>query len=113
LPELDRLIQANANQTLASIQPRHEIKVLMKQIPMLASTSPQMLDDSALFFCQKVVNLLFKTDCQLGLEVYVTLLSKLCDLSKRVHKEVTTWLLYSNDDVRCVIPLFDRRMTFN
>lgn len=56
-------------------------------------------DEVALVFSQKVVQLLYKNESKLAREVYVVLLERLCELSKRVSKEVNAWLLYADDEV--------------
>ncbi|KAG8924030.1 hypothetical protein FRC02_010689, partial [Tulasnella sp. 418] len=55
-------------------------------------------EETALAFSQKTVQLLFKTNHQIGREVYVLLLQKLCEASPKVGKEAIEWLLYAEDE---------------
>src|SRR5204862_4527243 len=82
----------------ASLPPNHDIRLLVKEIPLLATQSFNR-DETALHFSQKVVQLLYKNDSNLSREVYVTLLEKLCEISYKVNKEVTAWLIYADDEV--------------
>lgn len=63
------------------------------------STRSVERDETALAFSQKTVLLLFKTTIQLGRELYVLLLQKLCETWPNVAKEATDWLLYAEDEV--------------
>lgn len=45
------------------------------------------------------MQLLYKAQTQLGREVYVALLERLCDTSQQVAREATDWLLYAEDEV--------------
>ena len=56
-------------------------------------------DDVALYFSQRLVQLLFKSASDLALQIYVVLLQKVCDASKREANEENIWLLYADDEV--------------
>jgi CCR4-NOT transcription complex subunit 1 len=99
LSELDKLISKSPYASWASLPSNHEIRLLVKEIPLLATQSFNR-DETALHFSQKVVQLLYKNDSNLSREVYVMLLEKLCEISYKVNKEVTAWLIYADDEVR-------------
>lgn len=104
IAELDKQVQANANTVLNNLPVQHDIRTLLRQIPLII-TQCFIRDDVALLFSQKVVQLLYKNDSVLSREVYVILLERLCELSKRVAKEVTSWLLYSDDERKFNVPV--------
>ncbi|CAG8526473.1 8493_t:CDS:10 [Ambispora leptoticha] len=105
LAELDKLISKNPQASWASLPQNHDIRVLVNQIPLIAAQSLVHRDETALNFSQKVVQLLYKNDSNLSREVYVILLEKLCDISVKVGKEVTAWLLYADDDRKFIVPV--------
>ncbi|RKO82945.1 hypothetical protein BDK51DRAFT_15960, partial [Blyttiomyces helicus] len=92
--DLEKLITVAAPSTLAALPANHEIRSHLRQE---ASARCRSLLRT-LLFCQKVMQLLFKGDSPLSREVYVVLLERLCELSKRVAKEVKEWLLYHDDE---------------
>ncbi|CAG8484109.1 12575_t:CDS:10 [Ambispora gerdemannii] len=105
LAELDKLISKNPQASWTSLPQNHDIRLLVNQIPLIAAQSPVHRDETALNFSQKVVQLLYKNDSNLSREVYVILLEKLCDISIKVSKEVTAWLLYADDDRKFIVPV--------
>jgi CCR4-NOT transcription complex subunit 1 len=89
---------------ISQLPNQHDIHVLLRQIPLIISQSYNK-EEVALLMTQRVLNLLFKHETQLPLGVYVLLLERLCELSKKVAKEVFQWLLYHDDDVSRIILL--------
>lgn len=98
LKELDRIILQNPKVSLSTLPPNHEIVTLVRQI-IVAATQFTVRDELAVWFAQKLVNLLYASEIVLAIEIYIILLEKICELSKLVSKEFTTWLLYSDDQV--------------
>lgn len=96
-PLLQREHQEHPDQTLSTLSPDHEIRLVARQIPVLAAQSVSR-DECALAFSQKVVQLLYKTESELAREIYVILLERLCEASHKVAKEVTEWLVYAEDE---------------
>ena len=76
---------------------RDEIRLLARQIPILAAQSAQR-DETALVFSQKVVQMMFKSETEAAREIYIILLERLCEVSIKVAKEVTAWLIYAEDE---------------
>ncbi|KAK9702694.1 CCR4-NOT core subunit cdc39 [Basidiobolus ranarum] len=76
----------------------------MHQIQALASHSSSR-DETALAFSQKIVQSLYKAGTNLAREVYIHVLERLCELSSSVAKEVTTWLIYADDERKYNIPV--------
>ncbi|KAJ1537025.1 hypothetical protein HK096_005081 [Nowakowskiella sp. JEL0078] len=95
--KLEEILIANPTANLASIQQQNDIFIIIRQIPVLVSQSYNR-DDAALLITQKIVQILHKNDVPFACEVLVLLLEKLTELSKRVAKEVGSWLLYSEDE---------------
>lgn len=105
MSELDRLlIQAGEQDTLGSLSPNDEIRNLLRQIPLLAAQSIS-IDETALAFSQKVVQLLYKTEVPIVREAYTILLERLCEVSVKVAKEVTAWLIYAEDERKFNVPV--------
>lgn len=108
LSELDQIIQKNATISLSNLPPQHEIITLVRQINVAASQF-FVKDELALWFSQKLSQLLFKSEISLGIEIYIILLERICELSKRVARDFTTWLFFSPDDrkynIKVSIPL--------
>ncbi|KAG8902291.1 hypothetical protein FRB99_004653 [Tulasnella sp. 403] len=95
--DVERLIgNGNLNQT--------EVQNYLRQVLQLASRSMDR-DEMALAFSQKAVQLLFKATTQLGREVYVILLQKLCEAWPKVAKEAIDWLLYAEDERKFNVPV--------
>lgn len=96
--ELERVLPQIPAQSLTSLPPNHELRQFSRQIVLLAgqSISP---DDQALSFSQKIVQHLFKTQLQIGREMYVAILDLLCQSFPKVAKEAIDWLLNAEDEV--------------
>lgn len=97
LVSIDKMISSHPNSAFSSFPSNHELRTLMKQILVLALNSSNR-DEVCIFFSQKIIHILYKTDSILGIEVHVVLLDKLCELSARVTREVTSWVVYANDE---------------
>ena len=98
LTELDNIIQGNASESLTTLPPNHEIITMVRQINVAASQF-FVREELALWFAQKLVHLLYKSEISLGIEIYIILLERICELSRRVAKELSMWLLFSDDEV--------------
>jgi hypothetical protein len=98
LRDLEAIMVQLPLQSLAALQPNHDIRHLVRQILFLAAESVDR-HRTPLLMSQKIVQLLYKTPSQLGREVYVALLDQLCHSFEDVAKEAITWLLYAEDEV--------------
>lgn len=98
LEELDACVKRNVADSLTTLPPDHEIIAIVRQINVAASQF-FVRDELALWFSQKLVNLLYKTEVTIGIEIYIILLERICEISKRIAKELTIWLLFSDDEV--------------
>lgn len=96
--ELERVLSQLPIQSLSSIPPNHDLRQFGRQIALLAGQSVSA-DELALVFSQKVVSYLFKTSLQIGREMYVSILDRLCQSFPKVAKEAIDWLLTSEDEV--------------
>lgn len=99
--ELDKAVanaEADGVDSATKIPPEHEIHSTLRQIPVVAARS-HAKDETTLSFAQKVVQLLYRSETQLGREVFVVLLQRLCEIATKVAKEVTAWLIYAPDEV--------------
>ncbi|KAJ6618288.1 Not1-domain-containing protein [Mycena sp. CBHHK59/15] len=91
-------------QSLSSLPSNHDLRHLVRQIMFLAAESVDR-NRTPLLMSQKIVQLLYKTQSQLGREVYVALLEQLCQAFEDVAKEAITWLLYAEDERKFNIPV--------
>ncbi|KAL9935540.1 hypothetical protein V8E36_005888 [Tilletia maclaganii] len=101
--ELDRHISQLRQDNVTVIEPEHEVRVLVRQIQTLATQSTNR-DDTALAFAQKIVQLIYKSESELARELYIVLLERLFELSVKVVKEVTSWLVYADDERKFNVP---------
>lgn len=85
-------------QSLATLPPNHDVRHLVRQVLFLAAEAGDR-NRTPLLISQKIVMLLYKTQSQLGREVYVALLDQLCHSFEDIAKEAITWLLYAEDEV--------------
>ncbi|KAJ3175056.1 hypothetical protein HDU87_006452 [Geranomyces variabilis] len=83
--------------SLDSLPSQHAILEILREIPALFA-QPYNRDEMALLFAQKVVNMLYMSKRPLSREICIALLQKLCDVSKRLVKEIKEWVLYHDDD---------------
>ncbi|KAJ7093160.1 Not1-domain-containing protein [Mycena epipterygia] len=91
-------------QSLSSLPSNHDLRHLVRQIMFLAAESTDR-NRTPLLMSQKIVQLLYKTQSQLGREVYVALLEQLCQAFEDVAKEAITWLLYAEDERKFNVPV--------
>lgn len=96
--ELDKHLQRIDVDSLGHLPLHHDVKMIIRQIPVIATQSAHT-DQTALSFSQKIVQLLYKSDSNIGREVWVSILQRLCDLFPKAAKEVTQWLVYAEDIV--------------
>ncbi|CAM0140611.1 CCR4-NOT core subunit cdc39, variant 2 [Umbelopsis sp. WA50703] len=102
--ELDKQTSQTNISTFNALPPNHDIRLLVRQIPILALSSFDKVE-AALTFAQKVVQLLYKCDTNLARETYVVLLERLCETSVSVAKEVTSWLTHADDERKYNVPV--------
>ncbi|KAJ7871497.1 Not1-domain-containing protein [Mycena olivaceomarginata] len=91
-------------QSLSSLPSNHDLRHLVRQIMFLAAECTDR-NRTPLLMSQKIVQLLYKTQSQLGREVYVALLEQLCQAFDDVAKEAITWLLYAEDERKFNVPV--------
>ena len=92
------------DESLASLPQDHELRAILRRIPVVAarSTNP---DEAALAFSQKLVQMLYKAEKTLTREALVILLERLCEVSVAAAKEVTAWLVYAEDERKFNVPV--------
>ena len=97
LNELDAAISKNSEAVVANLPANHEIIALVRQINLIISQFANR-DEIALWFAQSLVDLLYKSDSAFGMEIYIILLERISELSKRVAREFFVWLLFADDE---------------
>lgn len=96
--KLEAALAESPSASLSSIPPGHEIQTIVHRILALATDSSDRVR-IPLAMSQKIVQHLYKTPSQLGRELYVTMLERLCQSFEDVAKEAITWLIYAEDEV--------------
>ncbi|KAG6897848.1 hypothetical protein C0992_010336 [Termitomyces sp. T32_za158] len=91
------LIQLPLQSHESTLPPNHDIRLIVGQILALANEAGDR-QRTPLMMSQKIVQLLYKTSSQLGRDVYVALLGRLCRQFEDVEREALTWLLYAEDE---------------
>lgn len=84
--------------SVSKLPASHEIRSCMKQIILLASSSPIHRDELCLLMSQRLMQSLYRTDSRLYVDVIILLLIKIFELSSKAAKEVTTWVVHSTDE---------------
>lgn len=102
--ELEKVLSMTHAPNFSSLPMNHDIILIVRQIPVLAMSSFDKTD-AARTFAQKVVQLLYKSETQLGRETYVVLLERLCDVSPNVGALVTSWLTHADDERKYNVPV--------
>ncbi|ORE23450.1 Not1-domain-containing protein [Rhizopus microsporus] len=97
LLELDRLIRQCGISDIAQLPPNHDICLLIRQIPLLASqsTTPRR---TMITFVEKVVFMFYQSSTSFALEIYTMFLQSLFEVSGEVTKETLSWLIYADDE---------------
>ncbi|ORZ05070.1 CCR4-Not complex component, Not1-domain-containing protein [Absidia repens] len=107
ITELEKLVVSPQVAHIASFQslpPMHDIRLIIRQVPLLALSSFDKVE-AARTFAQKVVQLLYKSETQLARESYVVLLEQLCEVSPNVGGLVTQWLTHADDERKYNVPV--------
>ncbi|KAI7854467.1 CCR4-Not complex component, Not1-domain-containing protein [Circinella umbellata] len=104
LAELEKLASHTNVSSFAALPPMHDIRMIIRQVPMLALSSFDKIE-AARAFAQKVVSLLYKSETPLTREMYVVLLEQLCEVSPNVGTLVTYWLTHVDDERKYNVPV--------
>lgn len=98
LGSIEKVCQSSEDKNVSKLSPESDVRKLMKQIIPLASGLPSHRDELCLLMCQRLMQLLYKNSNPLFSDVIILLLVKIFEFSAKVAKEVTTWIIYSDDD---------------
>ena len=104
LVEIEKALISTPVDSSSQLPPNSELRPLVQEVAITAYQTSNS-EDAALQFSQRIVQLLYRSDNHLGREVYVTILQHLCDISIRAAKEVTAWLVFSEDDRKFNVPV--------
>ncbi|WFD33892.1 CCR4-NOT core subunit cdc39 [Malassezia cuniculi] len=98
------LADAGEIQSLASLPSGHLVTQIAPHVARLvAQGAPR--DETVLLLAQKAVQLLYRAQTTLAREVWVLVLEQLCELSLKVAKEVTAWLVHAEDERKFNVPV--------
>lgn len=103
--ELEMLLaDAGDSITLATLPSGHLVNQVAPHVARLvAQGAPR--DETVLLLAQKAVQLLYRAQTMLAREVWVLVLEQLCELSLKVAREVTAWLVYAEDERKFNVPV--------
>jgi CCR4-NOT transcription complex subunit 1 len=104
ITEIEKLTSQSSVNSVNALPQHSSIRDLIRQIPILALSSFDKAE-AARTFAQKVVQLLYKSEKQLTIEVYVVLLEHLCEVSPNVRTLVTSWLTHADDERKYNVPV--------
>jgi CCR4-NOT transcription complex subunit 1 len=97
-----------SHQSLESLGQDNEVSSMVGKVVTILSRAPQPIDDCVIACAQKVFRNLFDGAAaggQMHIEAHLALLGRLGELSKGVAKEVTTWLIFSDEDRKLSKPI--------
>jgi CCR4-NOT transcription complex subunit 1 len=104
MSKVDQLVQLNPQASLVSLGAEHEIHALLRQIQQVVALSAPNREEVAVACAQKAFRQMYDNpfgegDAQ-GLHADVQRAALVClrDLSPKVVKELTQWLLFSEDE---------------
>ncbi|KAI8375479.1 CCR4-Not complex component, Not1-domain-containing protein [Blakeslea trispora] len=104
IAELEKLISQTNINSITALPQQSEIRNLVRQISVLALSSYDKAE-VARMFAQRVVQLLYRSERQLAIELYVALLEHLCEVSPNVGTLVTSWLNHADDERKYNVPV--------
>ncbi|EIN07655.1 CCR4-Not complex component [Punctularia strigosozonata HHB-11173 SS5] len=102
--ELDAILEQLPVDSLTALPANHEVRQLVRQVLFLTTESAEP-SHTALALSQKIVQCLYRTQSQLGREIYVALLQQLCDMFRDVRQEALPWLAEAEDDRKFNVPV--------
>lgn len=101
--EIERVTNGLTYEGLAQVPEDHELRGLLAQVPdIIAECSAR--EQATMVCAQKLVAMLFRCSSAVARDVFVSLLAHVCGLSVKVAHEVTSWLVFAEDDVRPHLP---------
>jgi CCR4-NOT transcription complex subunit 1 len=99
LTQLETEIQKGEFTTYSSVPPDHLIRITLKSLVEDLSKVPQRDEASVLCASNVVLMLYTNGDSPFARDTFVTLLTRLCEISPRTMKELSNWLLFGEDEV--------------
>ncbi|KAJ2719654.1 CCR4-NOT core subunit cdc39 [Coemansia sp. Benny D115] len=103
--DLDKVISATGpNVLLSQLPSQHDACLYARDIIVLVARSMNH-DETAMDFAQALVNYLYRAETSLGVDLYVLLLARMCEMSVPVGKEVKAWLAFADDERKYNVPV--------
>lgn len=96
--KIEALVGTVGAVAVSKLPPNHELRAQMKQIILLASSSPVHRDELCLLMSQRLMQGLYRTDSVLLVDMIILLLLKIFEFSSKAAKEVTSWVIFSTDE---------------
>jgi CCR4-NOT transcription complex subunit 1 len=107
LTELETEIKKGEFTTYSAVPPDHFIRTTVKSLLEDLSKIPQREEASLLCASNVVLMLYNNSESAFAREGFVTLLTRLCEISPRTVKELSLWLLYGEDEVNIIVIFTD------
>lgn len=120
-PRLTFLIQevsasSEADTTLADVPPDHELHGLWVQVPIAVKRSVTA-DEAGMAVAQKIFKRLYEGETSLYREIHVLILDGIRECCRRLPKELSSWLAFSEDRKKlhreCIVALMRSPGLFN
>ncbi|KAK6202872.1 CCR4-Not complex component, Not1-domain-containing protein [Scheffersomyces amazonensis] len=102
-----QLLSETQETKLADLPPNHPIMIALTQALSLAQNNAIKYPELLLKVAQHAVNYLFTQQHEnpMSTEIYVVILDKLCEYSPSTAKDVTWWLVHSEDQRKFNMPV--------
>jgi CCR4-NOT transcription complex subunit 1 len=111
---VDRLIAATHARAMSELPANHDLRAhISSVVPLISQVGPNDQASTALSIAQKVVQLLYRCNLNLGREAYVFMLQTLCEYAPVVDREVKEWLIYADDAVSSDRSVYETRLTIS
>ena len=97
LAVLEHWNQRQPSLALSALSVDHEVLQQLRKIPQILQQSLTR-DETALAIAQRIFKRLYETDRGLSTEMLLAVLDNIKDVCKKLVKELTSWLIYSDEE---------------
>jgi CCR4-NOT transcription complex subunit 1 len=97
LAVLEHWNQRQPSLALSALSVDHEVLQQLRKIPQVLQQSVTR-DETALAIAQRIFKRLYETDRGLSTEMLLAVLDNIKDVCKKLVKELTSWLIYSDEE---------------
>jgi CCR4-NOT transcription complex subunit 1 len=113
LSQLQADIQKGEFATYAAVPVDHVIRTTVKTLVEELSKLPQREEASVMCASKAVLMLYNNSESPIARDVFVSLLTRLCEISPKTMKELNIWLLYGEDEVFAKATTLNAQQKYN